>query len=157
MRPNPDLINLVANLLSAVKAKFFSETPDLLDVLYNDYIHSPTSPRPRKAKSGRRYYPDKNETDKIRVLYGNISRALSRGGEGNIFNVTAGKDGLILESGIDVNVKVDAGGKSVPLIYALYNEKTRPFQAPAFRDYVEQEYPRQIQLILESLESQYGS
>lgn len=163
MKPSRSLVNLVPDLLAKVKAAFFDQSADLLDIRYNDYLHSPADPQPRKAKprkakpgNVRRYYPDANSTDKLRTLYGNLSRALSRKGHGNIFNVEATPTGLKITSGIDISVMVNAGGKSIPLIYAFYNEATRPFQGPGFADYVTIDYPEQIEGILNELEKHYG-
>ena len=152
------LTQLVPLLLAKVKGALISEAPSALQIRYSDHMHSPTDPRPKVAKSGRRYYPDANTTNEIRTLYGNISRAVAPKGEGNIFDVRPSKNGLVLESGIDTNVKVETyDGKTVSLLYAAYNEKTRPFFGLGFKEYVEQDYPEAIERILSELEDEYGS
>lgn len=151
------LTQLVPALLGKVKAMFVSEVPALLQIRYTDHLQGPNSPRPKVTKSGRRYYPDANTTNELRTLYGNIERAVSPRGKGSIFDVKVGKDGLILESGIDTNEKVDAGGRSVSLIYAAINDVKRPFLGLGFKEYVEQDYPDAIEQILSELEDEFGS
>jgi len=151
------LTQLVPSLLSKVKGYFFSEAPAILQIRYTDHLQGPNSPRPKVAKSGRRYYTDANNSNELRTLYGNIERAVSPKGKGNIFEVRVGKDGLILESGIDTNEKVDANGKSVSLIYAAINDVKRPFLGIGFKEYVEQDYPDAIEQILSELEDEFGS
>ena len=149
------LTQLVPALLGKVKGYFFSDAAGVLQIRYTDHLRFT---QPKVAKSGRRYYPDANTTNELRTLYGNIERAVSPKGKGNIFDVKVGKDGLILESGIDTNEKVETyNGKTVSLIYAAINDVKRPFLGLGFKEYVEQDYPDAIEQILSELEDEFGS
>lgn len=76
----------------------------------------------KKAKGGRRVLP-RNTGNRLRTLYGNLTRALTPGELGNISNVTTGGSKLVtVEFGFDENTKVKQGPRVGDLRYGLTHE-----------------------------------
>lgn len=159
------LQDLQKAVLPLVKGYLLQEGAQMLSIYYQRYLQADS--KPRKSKSGRRYYAEANDTDRLRTLYGNIQRALLPDGRntGNITEILVDKNEVILSSGIDTDAKVKAGNKVTTLAYAAIHEaedrgkstsRRRPFLEPGLADFNREEMPEILQDIANELSRFYS-
>lgn len=96
------------------------------------------------SKSKSRYYTQPNTTNRLRTLYGNLTRAVTVRGKGNTKSVEYRNGHFYLDFGYDASTVVRAGNKSTTLEYGPMNEakdrgkstsRARPFLEPGFNKY----------------------
>lgn len=111
--------------------------PYEMSAFVGEFLRDPSDKQGLKKskKTGNRYYAVPNTTDRLRTLYGNIQRAITPRGKGNISKVEYRNGHFFLEFGIDTAMTVRAGTRSTTLEYAAINEATRPFIDPGFNKY----------------------
>jgi hypothetical protein len=154
---------LEKNLLTVIKRRFVQEGPQILQTYYSDYLQPMTTPDRQAQKSKRLYYSTKNNSDKLRRLYGNITRATIQGEAGNISHVEVVGGKVVFISGIDEDTKVKAGPDMVSLEYARFHEegttnyKARPFLGPGFEDFLRDGVPDIMDAIADDLAKLYRS
>ena len=139
------LQRLNRGVLRAVKTAM-DEAPIMLSAYTGDEMHSPTKKEGlTKSKAGNLYYKLPNNTNKLRTLYGNIQRAITPDGEGNVSNVYIEGSTILVDFGIDYDAKVRAGKSTTTLLYAAYHEaknrgkstsRQRAFLTPAFEKFM---------------------
>jgi len=154
---------LEKNLLTVIKRRFVQEGPQILQTKYADYLRIQTTPDRQAKKSKRLYYSTANNSDKLRRLYGNITRATIQGEAGNISHVEVVGGKVVFISGIDEDTKVKAGPDMVSLEYARFHEegttnyKARPFLGPGFEDFLRDGVPDIMDAIADDLAKLYRS
>jgi hypothetical protein len=155
---------LEANLLKVVKRRMLQEGPRILETYYRDFLRPATEKADRQAKKSKRlYYSGLNKTNQLRNLYGNLTRALIQGEDGNITQVEVVSGKVVFISGIDEDTKVQAGPDTVSLEYARFHEegtanyKARPFLGPGFQDFIRDGVPDIMDAIADDLEKLYRS
>jgi phage pi2 protein 07 len=123
------------------------ETPIAISAQVSDFLYPPSYKQGlRVTESGNRYYTQKNPSDKLRVLYGNITRAVTVNGKGNYKKVEYKNGHFLIEFGYQPDTMVKAGNKTISLEYAAMHEAkergkstsiARPFLEPAFDQFFE--------------------
>jgi hypothetical protein len=111
----------------------------------------------RKAKSGNLYWNEPNNTNKLRRLYGNLTRAVTPGERGNVTK-TEIKDGAVVTTfSFDSSTTVKAGTETTTLLYGEKWEKgSRPFLGPGTKAYMREEFPRLIKALQTELVDIYN-
>lgn len=107
----------------------------------------------RKAKSGRIYWNEPNQTKHLRRQYGNLIKALQVGGKGNVSNLYfEGPDLFVIEHTFDEDTVVNAGPDQTKLVYGAIHERTgRPFMGPGMEQYLKERWPKTVKRLTEEL------
>jgi len=153
---------LEANLLKVVKRRMLQEGPRILETYYRDFLRPATEKADRQAKKSKRlYYSGPNKGNQLRNLYGNLTRALIQGEDGNITQVEVVSGKVVFISGIDEDTKVQAGPDRIGLEYTRFHEegtsryKARPYLRPGFEAFVNEAVPDIIDTIGDDLAKLY--
>lgn len=154
------LKRLERGVLSAVK-ETMQRYPQELSIYVREYLIDPnkkdglakrgkylntfanlSKKKSKKNKTaGDLYYTVPNKTKKLRTLYGNIQRAVTPKGKGNISEVELVGGKIVARYGIDGDTTVTAGSKTTTLTYAVEWDKgerptDRPFTTPGFKKFM---------------------
>lgn len=114
-----DILRIVKSGAQAIPGEMSEYVKDRMDFTQS-----------KKAKRGRRVLP-KNTGNRLRTLYGNLTRALTPGEKGNISKVTTGGSSLVtIEFGFDPTTKVKQGPRMGDLRYGLTHEYGDTIQHP---------------------------
>lgn len=144
MTPNEYLQRLQTAVLRAVK-KGMQRAGDELSAYTLDYMQDPSKKEgltKSKRTKGSLYYNVVNPTNRLRTLYGNLTRALIPGEQGNVNKVTIQGGTFVLGYGFDPDASVKAGPRTTTLFYGILHEqgnggqKKRPFLEPGIKEYL---------------------
>ena len=128
---NARLARLERGILAAVK-ETAQNIPEELSIEILDQIDFTTS---RKSKSGGRVLP-KNTGNRLRTLYGNLTRALQPRGKGNISKSEFKQGKYTLEFGFDPTTKVTQGNRQGDLRYGVLHEYGGTISHPGGTPYI---------------------
>lgn len=112
------LEKLERGIVAIVKDKMQRAAIELSDAVLDQMEFT----KPKKRKDGSRRLP-KNTGSRLRTLYGNLSRAVTPGEEGNISKVTFDGKAMRLRFGFDPSTKVTQGPRKGDLRYGVLHEK----------------------------------
>lgn len=141
-------LRLLGEDVLRITKQVFQEIPGDIAVYYNAYFGEDTiGVKPREPNTGKR----------LRVVTAKLARATLTLEEGNITKISADKDGVTLESGIDLSV--------VP--YARIHElggtagrgakiPKRPYLRPGMDDFLDKGFPRYIKRIQDRLVKEFN-
>lgn len=125
------LARLDRSILRIVKDKA-QEIPLALSAFILDRMDST---KPERRKDGSRRLP-RNKTDRLRTLYGNLTRAVTPGGKGNLSEVKIkGTDNVAIDFGFDPTTKVTQGPRTGDLRYGMLHEYGGTIQHPGGTPY----------------------
>lgn len=125
------LARLERGILAAIK-ETSQNIPEELSIFILDEMDFTSSV---KTKTGGRKLP-KNSGNRLRTLYGNLTRALQPGGKGNISKSEFKQGKYTLEFGFDPTTKVTQGPRQGDLRYGLLHEYGGTIPHPGGTPYI---------------------